>query len=1423
MPPSGSSTARPTHEHVGEEASEMREQTVIWTALPNGRSPSGALRLSVLVTPRLVTDEGGDSPSLSLFPDFLDWPSRVGAASFTLALGTLRLAATNVTGSHPQALTRWQTLFRVSGAPGSLSADGTKVHPWARDTRATRPFRSYPAADVASTISDLYGTTGRLSPTSPPVLTSQRGSLVVPQGSPVANLTAADSSSALSSQRAYFTRGALDPAYKPVAETIDFHGAVAHLGSYPTILRELGLVIDLEVPAPTTLPPSATVQVIATWTSTFGAPSTIGGPTNVTRSIAPATACSFAGGGFTAEAHGRDHDQGMLNLSGGAFDLIDLDIETAGRRVHGATSTLNNVTDFAANAGGYSDQESVALPLPALRTGGLRVTWSGRASVLKDRASSQSAQQDALEAYVADQTKPVPTFHLEDLIRGYRIDVQATGPVATPWRSLHKRDGSYRFGAADVLTASDEGFVRSSAAGEAGTLGPAAPDLFVSETLALWDGWSLSAPRVGGRVGIDSTAEATPSNDPSSTPDNQGKVSPAFSANFSVTPGTLPKLRIGTSYRFRARSVDLAGNGPGLDAVVDAASSAPTTFRRYEPIARPAVVPTEAPGPGQSTFTVALVNDQLHNVKPVGRWLFPPKVAELTAEQHGSLDGFAPGKNANPALPPAGDAATYAMVAGSANNVGRADATINQLPGLQSTAPGSDQVYLPATGAGANPLTPWLPDPLAAGLALVGLPGDAGSTITMRSWPGARWPDQRPILLRLVSGASASHSFTAASASLPATETIVVPPGATYNVRLSSTPTDESKLGVFSWVVASLNASGQSSQVPTFTTWARKGRLWQLTPPLTIQLIHAVRLPLKVPTFSALSASTPRTAASTALDLADPMFQLDIPSTTTIDVLASWSDPIDEPTSATRPDVATTNHSGLAFTCKVPTPAPLGAIDQPLQLVPAPAPAFSLKGTHQIGDTKHHLIRYQARATSRFAEFFTTRGVINRASASTLSFSNLGLKPGLVVEPASVHIFQADGTEVPRSYYQVSADQNTLEFTVFGRLNLKGQRGLTVEFTPTVTLDGTTKALHVLSTARPAAPKIDRITPAWSIDRTSTKSMATYKRHGNTLRVYLDRPWWSTGSGELLGVVALRPNMATTTPPLLTDPHQLTTQMGLDPISLAWDGLYEVTTPPTFTGTATVPSVPGRSQSYSSPPLVRLVEDSSDTLYRVHPYAVSYDAEGDQWYADVTMDFGVGNSPPPGYFVRLALVRFQPYSIEGARAEVSNVVVATFAQPVVDRSVTMVRLSPTTLRVTVAGPAYRGFRPLPSDGSPLTDSVGDAENPGAAHPYSQPKRAPTGPVTSMMVAEVQVYDTASGLIGDLAWVHYASVKSTYLSPTFTGSDAVWTGSITLPDGLGPSTKLRLRVSELDYTAGDVAPKKVDTTFRRPFVAHLPIS
>src|SRR5580704_15832822 len=53
----------------------MRLQTIVWTVLPNGVATTfGHVNLSVFVTPQLQTDEDGAFPSLSSFPDFVDWP-----------------------------------------------------------------------------------------------------------------------------------------------------------------------------------------------------------------------------------------------------------------------------------------------------------------------------------------------------------------------------------------------------------------------------------------------------------------------------------------------------------------------------------------------------------------------------------------------------------------------------------------------------------------------------------------------------------------------------------------------------------------------------------------------------------------------------------------------------------------------------------------------------------------------------------------------------------------------------------------------------------------------------------------------------------------------------------------------------------------------------------------------------------------------------------------------------------------------------------------------------------------------------------------------------------------------------------------------------------------------------------------------------
>ena len=96
------------------------------------------------------------------------------------------------------------------------------------------------------------------------------------------------------------------------------------------------------------------------------------------------------------------------------------------------------------------------------------------------------------------------------------------------------------------------------------------------------------------------------------------------------------------------------------------------------------------------------------------------------------------------------------------------------------------------------------------------------------------------------------------------------------------------------------------------------------------------------------------------------------------------------------------------------------------------------------------------------------------------------------------------------------------------------------------------------------------------------------------------------------------------------------------------------------------------------------------------------------------------------------------------------------------------------------------------------------------------------PVTSMMVAEVQVQDTSGGLIGDLAWMSLKGTTPIRLVPAVSGSVASWSGDVVIPANVDAKAKLRIRLSELDYVSGDTAPSRIDNRYRRPFVAHIPI-
>ena len=100
------------------------------------------------------------------------------------------------------------------------------------------------------------------------------------------------------------------------------------------------------------------------------------------------------------------------------------------------------------------------------------------------------------------------------------------------------------------------------------------------------------------------------------------------------------------------------------------------------------------------------------------------------------------------------------------------------------------------------------------------------------------------------------------------------------------------------------------------------------------------------------------------------------------------------------------------------------------------------------------------------------------------------------------------------------------------------------------TLPGADFTADVLNSARPAAPKVLYALPLFEWDTTppGTPGSTGRPRVGGGLRIYLERPWYSSGDGELLGVVFLDGAEFLT----LADPLKpLVTQWGADPI---WGG-----------------------------------------------------------------------------------------------------------------------------------------------------------------------------------------------------------------------------------------------------------------------------
>ena len=215
---------------------------------------------------------------------------------------------------------------------------------------------------------------------------------------------------------------------------------------------------------------------------------------------------------------------------------------------------------------------------PALRSPGLTIARTGQGATSKERVSTQNGY----DATFRTSDELTDELAAEDVTRGMRVEVW--DDHSGTWHSLHTRRTLFTDDRdQEIVELDNDGFIQGTSA----TTTPGADDtkpVYVHEAMFGWEGWSLSAPRPGRRIRPATPDEyaAMPADDKrteivedADTPDPHARTSPhPFRFRHRVKGGTLPRLRFGRSYAFRAWQVDLAGNvrpapGPALPVAPD--------------------------------------------------------------------------------------------------------------------------------------------------------------------------------------------------------------------------------------------------------------------------------------------------------------------------------------------------------------------------------------------------------------------------------------------------------------------------------------------------------------------------------------------------------------------------------------------------------------------------------------------------------------------------------------------------------------------------------------------------------------------------------------------------------------------------------------------------------------------------------------
>ncbi|WP_264668253.1 hypothetical protein [Arthrobacter sp. VKM Ac-2550] len=1131
-------------------------------------------------------------------------------------------------------------------------------------------------------------------------------------------------------------------------EKLDFHDHLSSLGGHPAVLRSLGLVLDLVVD-PNFVPvnsddgPPTMLRLRVERPSSFPAREDSNAET-WNCDVTPWTSCRLAeidGSAFFNAAdrtQRKDFAHGFLHLDPQRYEAAAVDVDGLALKALNMAATLQNQENREQRPLEEPERDGV----PAARTGGVALVHAGHAEDLHNDFYQARANNDILE----QEPDHPPVLAAEDLIRGYRMDIWAAGH----WRSLHQRHMTYTPARDPGLSfdTDDEGNVELSLTTDMGSPGqPADPDgaLYVHEALVTWDGWSLSVPRPGDAV----------LQEPAAPEAGTDIGSMQLSISTSPAPGTLPRLRFQDGYRTRLRVVDLAGNsyslpgatsssdlldGTGRPEYVTTAPADALPYLRFEPVPPPELVPRHPfnPGeglerlvirstPGQSASDYARSGEvaagtayRFHEFSD--RHLAAAKSSLQMFETHGMLDeaiDAARGLSASEA---------ESRVQRFYDIAVRESGTFHDSPGAEFNTIGSHngepQGYVTIDADAVD--LPYLPDPLCAGAKIrVWLhPGEAETVLdvpfSFAAGTGVHQPS--PLRLRLEEG----DYYAGYDGNLV---TVRLPAGRTCRLRLSSLlGGDPDLFGIMGWCRSEL---GQAESDVVYEA-IRNSTHWMTTPWRDLVLVHAVQRPLDPPSLVLNAAdfhgfrSVARNRGSAAADLEGELY-FDLPSTAQLDLSASWDDVVDDPQKSYS-SAQHMVHSVHGDVFSLPIPEPFGT-----PWIPELAPLIEPRDERTVAFRTHGWENESPE--SRRLQLLADSGQPGLPAAERRR-----LEAGASqLEKLRSHEF--GDTKYRRVSYLPTAATRFREYFDPAMPAADGQAA------------GVPVTIDILSSAPPAKPVVQQVLPLMGYAQTQENGGGTTStRNALGLRVWLARPWFSSGAGEKLAVVCNGGGPLT---------HESTQAREIT--FIAQDPAHGSPMPQPLTA---------RSFPTADAPLwgqVIVSGHTSDTAL----FTPQWDEDSDAWYCDIQFDTGSAYFP----FVRLGLARYQPMSVAGC--ELSPLVPTAFVQTVPHRSLTIFPASDGTITVSLTGPAPSSYR----------DAQGD-----------------TIAGTNLVIAVVEEQDLR---IED-PYVGWEAVSADTELAAIANQDGTttWSGPIQVPASAGRKLRLAVREYELhpadDLSAGPAA-------------------